>query len=118
MNGYFMKKISCLLKHKTRDITFSLIVDDFGLKYTKKEDVKHLFSVLKYRYKTHVDWSGTRFLGITLDWEYDAPIRKVTTSMPNLSSKLSSATDIFSPNLRLTPPAVGYNRNMVQSNNS
>mmetsp|Transcript_18995 Transcript_18995/g.31769 ORF Transcript_18995/g.31769 Transcript_18995/m.31769 type:complete len:1018 (-) Transcript_18995:914-3967(-) len=31
----------CLIRHETRDITFALVVDDFGIKYTKDEDADH-----------------------------------------------------------------------------
>jgi hypothetical protein len=64
----FVRK-ALLAMSRTRDIYFSLIVDDFGVKYTKEEDVNHLIGVLGTKYKTHIDWSGTRFLGITLDWD-------------------------------------------------
>eukprot|EP00804_Cyclotella_cryptica_P007736 CCRYP_001353-RA/>CCRYP_001353-RA protein AED:0.15 eAED:0.15 QI:0/0/0/1/0.2/0.16/6/0/947 len=36
-----------LWKHKTRNIQFVLVVDDFGIKYVKKEDLDHLVGVLK-----------------------------------------------------------------------
>ena len=31
-----------LFRHKTRDISFTLVVDDFGIKYIDKDDVDHL----------------------------------------------------------------------------
>ena len=39
-----------LWHHKTRPITFTLVVDDFGVKYTNEEGAKHLMSVLKQNY--------------------------------------------------------------------
>jgi hypothetical protein len=36
-----------LWKHNTRDITFTLAVDDFGRKYTSRDDVDHLHNSLK-----------------------------------------------------------------------
>jgi hypothetical protein len=30
--------------HSTRDITFSLVVDDFGIKYTNRDDAIHLLA--------------------------------------------------------------------------
>ena len=47
-HGYTQCKIiRGLCRHKTRPIVFTLIVDDFGVKYVNKEDVDHLMSVLK-----------------------------------------------------------------------
>ena len=37
-------------KHKTRPIQFCLCVDDFGVKYTRKEDANHLLEKLKMKY--------------------------------------------------------------------
>ena len=36
-----------LLKNATRDTLFSLVVDDFGVKYTSKNDALHLIDTLK-----------------------------------------------------------------------
>jgi hypothetical protein len=54
----------------TGDTTGALVVDDFGVKYINKADVEHLMSVLKQDYKVETDWEGTRYLGLTLDWDY------------------------------------------------
>ena len=53
--------------HKWRTISFTLIVDDFGVKCVGKEHTDHLISVLKYRYVVETDWLGKKYLGITLD---------------------------------------------------
>jgi hypothetical protein len=39
-----------LWKRSTRDITFCLVVDDLGVKYTDKADVKHLLNALRELY--------------------------------------------------------------------
>jgi hypothetical protein len=36
--------------HTTRDITFCLVVDDFGIKYTNKTDDMHLLTALQQLY--------------------------------------------------------------------
>ncbi|CAM9543425.1 unnamed protein product, partial [Ectocarpus fasciculatus] len=84
-HGYHMTKTSCLFRHESRDVTFSLIVDDFGVKYTNRADVEHLITTLSSVYEVHVDWTGDRFLGITLDWDYHA--RSVRTSLPDFVPK-------------------------------
>jgi hypothetical protein len=33
-----------LWKHETRPLTFTLVVDDFGVKYESKDDVDHLIA--------------------------------------------------------------------------
>ena len=47
-----------LWKHATCDITFSLVVDDFGVKYVGKENADHLIQALKKQYTLSVDWTG------------------------------------------------------------
>eukprot|EP00804_Cyclotella_cryptica_P000392 CCRYP_008696-RA/>CCRYP_008696-RA protein AED:0.37 eAED:0.37 QI:0/0/0/1/0/0/5/0/407 len=59
-----------LWKHKTRNIQFVLVVDDFGIKYVKKEDLDHLVGVLKRYYDVSVDIHGKEFVKIELDWDY------------------------------------------------
>jgi len=56
--------------HQTRKTSFTLWVDDFGVKYTKQEDANHLISLLENHYEMTVDWSGTKYLGLTLKWDY------------------------------------------------
>ena len=61
---------------------FTLVVDDFGIKYTDTKDVKHLIHILKENYPiVTVDWSGILYCGITLEWDYIQ--RTVTLSMPH-----------------------------------
>ena len=69
-----------LWKHKTRDIVFSLVVDDFGVKYTKRDDAEHLMATLRQLYEVKEDWAGTRYCGLDLDWNYDK--RTCDISMP------------------------------------
>jgi hypothetical protein len=44
--------------HETRPIFFSLVVDDFGVKYVGKEHAEHLRDVIASKYKMITDWSG------------------------------------------------------------
>ena len=69
-----------LWKHISRPIQFSLVVDDFGVKYVDKKDAEHLIAALKDSYEISVDWEGTLYCGLTLDWNYDE--RWVDVSMP------------------------------------
>jgi hypothetical protein len=74
-----------LWKHATRPIQFTLLVDDFGVKYISKEHAQHLKNALKEHYKLMCDWTGKQYIGITLDWDYNK--RQVHLSMPNYVQK-------------------------------
>ena len=54
-------------------------------KYVGKEHVLYLQSAIKQHYKCSADWTGTRYIGITLDWDYAC--RKVHLSMPGYKEK-------------------------------
>ena len=85
-HGYFQSKlVPGLWTHKTRPICFTLVVDDFGVKYVGEEHAKHLQQVLELHYKVSADWTGTRYIGITLDWDYER--REVHLSMPGYKDK-------------------------------
>ena len=60
-----------LWQHITRPIAFSLVVDDFGVKYVHKNNVHHLANSLKSAYKLSEDWTGSLYCGITLKWNYN-----------------------------------------------
>jgi hypothetical protein len=68
-----------LFFHETRDISFTLVVDDFGIKYMRQEDVDHLVAAVKSKYKFKVDMEGKQYIGIHLDWDYQK--RQLITSM-------------------------------------
>ena len=70
--GYFQSTlVPGLWTHKTRPISFTLVVDDFGVKYTREQDVHHLIGTLKKNYEITDDWKGEKYIGITLDWDYE-----------------------------------------------
>ena len=69
-----------LWTHKTRKIKFSLVVDDFGIKYENKADAEHLLQTLRNKYPISVDWSGQLYCGLSIDWNYEK--RHVDISMP------------------------------------
>ena len=85
-HGYRQSKlVPGLWKHDTRPIQFSQVVDNIGVKYTNKEDVLHLKSVLDQHYTITTDWSGQRYIVITLDWDYKQ--RQVHLSIPIIHCK-------------------------------
>jgi len=52
-------------------IQLSLVVDDFGVNYIGKEHAKHLMNALKKDYEISEDWEGAKYIGLTVDWDYD-----------------------------------------------
>ena len=81
-HGYQQSKFTPgLWTHKWRPIRFSLIVDDFGVKYVGKEHADHLVSVIKENYEVTTDWEGKRYVELTLDWDYT--LRQVHLLMPD-----------------------------------
>ena len=60
-----------LWRHITRPIAFTLVVDDFGVKYVGQEHAKHLIQVLREHYTMSIDWDGALYCGIQLDWDYN-----------------------------------------------
>ena len=66
-----------LWRHVTKPVLFSLVVDDFGVKYVGEEHVNHLIKALQTdhkvpgdAYEVEVDWGGDLFCGISLEWHY------------------------------------------------
>ncbi len=58
-HGYYeCKHTPGLWRHLTRPISFTLVVDDFGVKYVGKEHVDHLIKCIKEKYELNEDWSG------------------------------------------------------------
>ena len=69
--GYYpIRESNGLWKHKTRPTIFALCVDDFGVKYFSRNDAEHLLNALREHYEISVDWKGTNYCGLTLDWNY------------------------------------------------
>ena len=85
-HGYVQSKlVPGLWHHITRPIQFALTVDDFGVKYVGKEHANHLLKVLQELYKVTTDWTGTRYIGIHLVWDYQK--RQVHLYMPEYVRK-------------------------------
>jgi hypothetical protein len=59
-----------LWTHDTRPISFSLVVDDFGVKYIGREHAEHLMACIRKNYNISSDWNGSAYCGLTLDWDY------------------------------------------------
>ena len=70
--GYSQDKLVLgLWTHSWRPDTFTMCVDDFGVKYVGKQHVDHLMNVLSSHYTISSNWTGSRYLGLDLDWDYE-----------------------------------------------
>jgi hypothetical protein len=72
--------------HKTRPIYFSLVVEDFTVKYVGKQHADHLRNALLQTYEITTDWSGKVYSGMTLKWDYQN--RTCDISMPGYVSNV------------------------------
>jgi hypothetical protein len=74
--------------HKTRPISFTLVVDDFTVKYVGKQHAEHFRNALLRTYELTTDWTATVYSGMTLKWDYDT--RTGDISMPGYVSNVLS----------------------------
>jgi hypothetical protein len=79
------KLVPGLWTHDWRPVQFTLVVDDFGVKYVGEEHALHLKQTLTADYAVTTEWDGKRYIGITLDWDYKR--RQVHLSMPGYIQK-------------------------------
>ena len=63
----------------------SLVVNDFGVKYTGTYHADHLVQALMTNYKIAIDWKGETLCGIALKWDYNK--RTVDLSIPGYVKK-------------------------------
>ena len=93
-HGYIQDpNIPCLFTHSTNRVSFTLVVDDFGIKYTGKASLDDLIRVLELKYVITVDLTGQKYVGIRLAWDYNA--NTVTLDMP---TTIPDAIARFLPN--------------------
>ncbi len=66
-HGYYeCKQMPGLWKHTSRPISFTLVVDYFGVKYTNLGDIDHLIGSLKKDYELTKDWDGDLYCRVKL----------------------------------------------------
>ena len=115
-------------RQEWRLIGFTLVVDDFGVKFINKTDVDHLISVLSQDYNIDTDWNGTWYLGLGLTLGWDYKIREVHLSMPGYIKKsprqiwphttrqaTATTTPTNSHSLRCNHPVCQTHRPIIQS---
>ena len=84
--GYFeLPHTPGLWEHVSRPIAFTLVVDDFGVKYVGEQHAQDLIAAIKEECTVEVDWAGGLYCGIKLAWDYER--RFVDIAMPTYVGK-------------------------------
>jgi hypothetical protein len=87
--GYYPDRHTPGLRfHKSRPVAFSLIVDDFAIKYVGKQHADHLRNALLQSYELTTDWEAKLYSGMSLKWYYKN--RTCDISMPGYVSNILS----------------------------
>ena len=103
-HGYRQSKlVPGLWTHDWRPISFTLVVDDFGVKYVGEEHARHLKGVLEEFYEVATDWEGKKYIGLTLDWDYEQ--REVHVSLPGYVKRAAKELNHTAPRRRQKAPA-------------
>lgn len=84
--------VPSLFRHRHRDISFVLTVDDFDVSYRLDSDFEHLIGHIRQLYRITVDLEGKRYVGI--DTLYDKSARKMVLSMDRYYEKALSALGV------------------------
>lgn len=90
-------------RHITNGTVFTLVVDDFGIKYTSQLGADHLISTLRQLYEIKVNWAGDSYIGFTI--QFDKTADTVSLSMPGYIDKVLTRFNI-TPNSTAASPAV------------
>jgi hypothetical protein len=75
----------CLFRHSSGHLSFTLVVDDFGVIFRDRASAEHLISALSELYVLTTDWSGSKYIGIDID--YNLSTKTVNLSMPGYVEK-------------------------------
>jgi hypothetical protein len=94
-SNYPARHTQGLWLHKTRSISFTLVVDDFTVKYVGKQHADHLRNALLRTYELTTNWTATVYSGTTLKWDYDKLTCEI--SMPGYVSNVLSKSQHDSP---------------------
>ena len=85
-HGYTQSaNVPCLFSNKDKSITFTLIVDDIGIKYVHgNNEIDHLLNILQKpisKWDIKIDRTGSQYNGQQLTWNYDK--NTLITDVPN-----------------------------------
>lgn len=85
-----------LFRHKSKNFAFTLVVDDFGIKYSDEADLDEFLDVLKLQYEITEDRNDTqKYVGLTI--AHDRVNDTITLSMPGYVEKALTRFGIINP---------------------
>ena len=61
-------------------IAFVLVVNALEVKYTDEKSARHLFDILQAYYNIKVNWEGTNYSGLILQWDYKERVVDISLS--------------------------------------
>ena len=93
-HGYHQTDTTCLFRHVSNGTVFSLVVEDFGVKYMNFDGAIHLIRTRQNLYTMIICWTGSKYLGFSIT--FDSSQRTVTLSMPGYIAKVLQR---FAPSL-------------------
>ena len=103
-HGYYEDpNVPCLFKHITRPTTFTLVVDDLGIKILNETDLQHLIATIQEKWEVKVDRSGTKYNGLRLTWNYKE--QTLMTDIPNYVTEQLTKLGLTNIKERHTPEA-------------
>eukprot|EP01034_Spumella_vulgaris_P021900 gene21900-27977_t len=122
-HGYTQdSNVPCLFHHAERRTAFTLVVDDFAVKYKTRADAEHLISSLQLLYELKINWTGDKYLGYHI--VFDDTAGTVSLSMPEYIPKMLERffpgevlRGVASPEV-YTPPQYGAHVQHAQSDES
>ena len=99
--------------HEWRPIQFSLVVDDFGVKYVGEENAKHLVNALVEHYEISQDWDGKNIAD--LPWNGSTKRENCTYTCRDMSKTRPSDSSTTPPRRDRTNPIHTLHLNMGQN---
>jgi hypothetical protein len=99
-HGYHETATLCLFRHASNGTAFTLVVDDFGIKYATPEGAQHLIRTLRLLYVITIDWSGATYIGFTI--KFNTQQQSVSLTMPGYIDKVLQR---FAPTLENGAPS-------------
>jgi len=84
-HGYLQTGTTCLFRHVNNGVAFTLVVDDFGVKYQDISGADDLIRCLQLYYTLTVKKDATKYLGLTI--AVDKVAREVRMSAPGVIAK-------------------------------
>ena len=59
-----------LSEHQPRNISFTLVVDNFRIRYANTANLNYLMAAVCEIYVSTINTSGTLYYGLTLKWDW------------------------------------------------